>query len=44
VGYQNSVEMEKSAAKVVLGKLKPNGKLPVTINSFFKFGDGLNLK
>lgn len=44
LGYQNSVEMEKSAAKVVLGKLKPNGKLPVTINSFFKFGDGLNLK
>ena len=41
VGYQNSVEMENSAAKVVLGKLKSQGKLPVSVNSFFKYGDGL---
>lgn len=41
LGYQNSIEMENSAAKVVLGKLKSQGKLPVSINSFFKYGDGL---
>ena len=41
VGYQNSVEMENSAVKVVLGKLKSQGKLPVSVNSFFKYGDGL---
>jgi beta-N-acetylhexosaminidase len=43
VGYQNSVEMEKSAAKVILGRLKPSGNLPISINTFFKFGDGIQL-
>ena len=44
IGYQNMVEMEKSAAKVILGTLKAKGKLPVTINSFFKYGDGAQMK
>jgi len=44
VGYQNSLEMQRSAAKVILGKLKANGKLPVTINGFFKYGDGAQMK
>ena len=44
VAYQNSTEMQRSAAKVILGKLKANGKLPVTINSFFKYGDGVRMK
>ena len=44
VGYQNSLEMQRSAAKVILGKLKANGKLPVTINAFFKYGDGAQMK
>jgi beta-N-acetylhexosaminidase len=44
IGYQNSVEMENSASKVILGSLKANGKLSVTINSFFKYGDGEQMK
>ncbi|TKC00963.1 glycoside hydrolase family 3 protein [Pedobacter cryophilus] len=44
MGYQNSPEMENSASKVVLGTLKANGKLPVTINGFFKYGDGVQMK
>lgn len=44
VGYQNSPEMQRTAAKVLLGTLKANGKLPVTINSFFKYGDGVQMK
>ncbi len=41
VNYQNSEDLQRSAAKVIRGTLKPTGKLPVTINSFFKNGDGL---
>jgi beta-N-acetylhexosaminidase len=44
IGYQNMPEMEKSAAKVILGTLKASGKLPVTINAFFKYGDGAQMK
>lgn len=44
IGYQNSKEMEQSAAKVILGTLKATGKLPVTINAFFKYGDGAQMK
>lgn len=44
IGYQNGAEMEKSAAKVILGTLKATGKLPVSINSFFKYGDGIQMK
>lgn len=42
--YQNSEESETSAAKLLLGKIKAKGKLPVTINSFFKYGDGVQMK
>lgn len=41
IGYQNSIEMQLSAARVLQGTLKASGKLPVTINAFFKYGDGL---
>lgn len=41
VTYQNSKETETSAAKLLLGRLKAQGKLPVTINAFFKYGDGI---
>ncbi|MBK0381488.1 glycoside hydrolase family 3 [Pedobacter sp. SD-b] len=44
IGYQNLKEMQKAAAKVILGSLKATGKLPVTINSFFKYGDGAQMK
>lgn len=42
VSYQNSEELQLSASKVIKGELTATGKLPVTINSFFKNGDGLN--
>jgi len=41
VGYQNDVNLQKAAAKVWTKSLVPSGKLPVTVNTFFKFGDGL---
>lgn len=41
VNYQNSPELQNSSARVLMGQLTPSGKLPVTINSFFKNGDGL---
>jgi len=41
LGYQNSDEIQRAGAKVVLRELKPSGRLPVTINTFFKYGDGL---
>ncbi len=36
VAYQDMDELEIAAAKVIMGKLKATGKLPVTINAFFK--------
>lgn len=44
VNYQNSEEAQKAAAKVIAQQIKANGKLPVSINSSFKFGDGLSQK
>lgn len=41
VAYQNDGTFQKAAAKLLSGQLKATGKLPVTINSFFKYGDGL---
>lgn len=41
VNYQNSEDLQRAAAKVIKGELKATGKLPVTINSFFKNGDGI---
>lgn len=40
VCYQNDLVMQRAAAKVVLRRLNPSGRLPVTINSFFRYGDG----
>jgi len=41
VAYQNDEIMQNAGAKVFLRQLKAEGKLPVTVNSFFKYGDGL---
>ena len=41
VNYQNSEELQHAAAKVIKGELKATGKLPVTIGTFFKNGDGI---
>lgn len=43
VGYQMSDEMQRSAVKVITGRLKPTGKLPVSINMIFTSGAGLAL-
>lgn len=39
--YQMSPELQKSAAKVITGALKPTGKLPVSVNVFFPTGTGM---
>ncbi len=39
--YQNDDIMQRAAAKAILREIEPKGKLPVTVNSFFRYGDGL---
>jgi len=41
VGYQQLPSIQEAAAKLIFGDIKANGKLPVTVNEDFKFGDGL---
>jgi beta-N-acetylhexosaminidase len=41
VAYQKEDFMQKAAASVFKNQLMPTGKLPVSVNSFFKYGDGL---
>lgn len=41
VGYQNSLEMQQSAVKVISRQLKPIGTLPVKINADLVFGMGI---
>ena len=40
VAYQKEDFMQQAAASVLKNQLVATGKLPVTVNSFFKFGDG----
>jgi len=44
LNYQNTEEAQKASARVVSGKLKASGKLPVSINTYFKNGDGVTQK
>jgi beta-N-acetylhexosaminidase len=44
IGYQNMAEIQSAAARVMQGVLKAKGKLPVTINAFFKNGDGIVMR
>lgn len=41
IGYQNDDTLQKAGAKVILQKIKAKGKLPVSVNAIFKYGDGL---
>lgn len=41
VCYQNENTLQRAGAKAVLRQIKPSGKLPVSINAFFKYGDGM---
>jgi beta-N-acetylhexosaminidase len=40
VAYQKEDFMQKAAASVINNQIIPNGKLPVSVNTFFKYGDG----
>lgn len=40
VAYQKEEYMQKAAASVIKNQLNPTGKLPVTVNQFFRYGDG----
>lgn len=41
VAYQKEDFMQKAAAAVIKNQVTATGRLPVTVNSFFKYGDGL---
>ena len=41
VAYQKEDFMQKAAASVFKNELIATGRLPVSVNSFFKYGDGL---
>lgn len=41
VAYQNESTLQRAVVKALIGKIKPNGKLPVTINEHFRGGEGL---
>lgn len=41
VAYQKEDFMQKAAASVFKNELVPTGKLPITANGFFKYGEGL---
>jgi beta-N-acetylhexosaminidase len=41
VAYQKEDFMQKAAAAVIKNQVIATGKLPVTVNSFFKYGEGL---
>jgi beta-glucosidase-like glycosyl hydrolase len=41
MAYQNDDFMQKSALKVLLRQIEPQGKLPVDVNKSFSYGDGI---
>lgn len=41
IGYQQLPAMQEAAAKLIFGRIKANGKLPVTVSEHFRYGDGL---
>jgi beta-N-acetylhexosaminidase len=42
LAYQNNSFAEITAAEIIFGAKQSKGKLPVSINDFFKVGEGLN--
>lgn len=40
VGYQNSDEIQRAAVKAITQQIIPTGRLPVSINTFFRTGMG----
>ncbi|AMR31367.1 glycoside hydrolase family 3 [Mucilaginibacter sp. PAMC 26640] len=43
VCYQKDDALQRAAVKVITGKIKPTGKLPVSVNTFFTTGAGVSL-
>ncbi|QMU31108.1 glycoside hydrolase family 3 protein [Adhaeribacter radiodurans] len=41
VSYQQLLPVQEAAAQLLAGRISANGKLPVTVNEYFKYGDGL---
>ncbi len=41
VAYENQREAQEAAAGVILGRLSPKGRLPVSVKPFFPVGSGL---
>ncbi|WP_245893852.1 glycoside hydrolase family 3 protein [Sphingobacterium gobiense] len=41
LAYQNDHFMQKAALKILLGQAKAEGKLPVTVNKRFAYGEGI---
>lgn len=41
MNYQSGDEMQKASVKVITGEIKASGKMPVTVNTFFKNGYGI---
>ena len=44
LAYENTTEMQRTAAEVVFGGVEVNGKLPVTVADLFPQGAGISLK
>jgi beta-N-acetylhexosaminidase len=42
VAYQKDDAMQRAAVKAIMGQIKPTGKLPVSVNTFFPTGTGQN--
>ena len=42
--YQMNDELQRSAVKVITRVIEPKGKLPVTVDVYFKGGEGVSLK
>ncbi|OOQ60692.1 glycoside hydrolase family 3 protein [Mucilaginibacter pedocola] len=43
VAYQKDDAMQRAAVKAITGKIKPTGKLPVSVNTYFTTGAGASL-
>lgn len=41
IAYQKEDFMQRAAASVLKNQLIPTGKLPITVNQFFRYGDGI---
>ncbi|NEU10421.1 glycoside hydrolase family 3 [Flavihumibacter sp. R14] len=41
MNYQSGDEMQRASLKVITGEIKASGKMPVTVNTFFKNGNGI---